>query len=240
MDLLEWKKLNSKISFVETKKKFFKEYYYNIKYNCPGGRIILSHPDGDEFRIADAIDVRHQRHRLYNYGGSWRANKEQINKINVPQLVSFNAVRKQYIDQIKMRVEEPYITFYTATEDLLFKIASQHLKAWDADIVSISRPTNDYVKTLLDAGSIVAKSDNGYRYKFICKDGLCTNKDSICAYLENLEDQVKVSRAVKNMLEKDNKFIWGAWFYANDIQLANMLNIIEPNFITNIHEVVVA
>lgn len=237
---LEWKKLNSNVSILETKKKFFNNYYYNIKYFCPGGRIISNSIDMDLFDITNAIEQRHEMHRHYNYGGSWRVARERLNDIDPLQLSDMVAIKKQYATAIRFRVEEPYVTLYAADEAVLYGIAEQQLKRWTHNIFSVSKPLSEDIKTLLDSGAVVAKTDVGYKYKFVCKDGSCSNKQSIHSYLQQLGDQVKVSGAVWRMLGKDTGFIWGVWFYANDPNIANILNIIEPNFVSNIHEVVVA
>jgi hypothetical protein len=240
MALFEWKKLNSNVSIIETKKKFFNSYYYNLKYFCPGGRIILNNPDMDMFKITDAIEHRREMNRHYNYGGSWRVTRERLKDIDPLQLADMNTIKKNYASVVKFRVEEPYVTLYAADEAVLFEIAQRHLKLWTHHISSVSKPVNENLKNLLDSGAIIVKTDVGFKYKFVCKDGTYYNKSSINTYLQQLGDQVKVSEAVWRMLGKDTTFAWGVWFYANDPSIANMLNIIEPNFVSNIHEVVVA
>ena len=234
----EWKKVNSTVSIIETKKKFFDSYYYNIKYFCPGGRIIHNDENLDLFQITKAIEDRLEIRRHYNYGGSWRAAKERINQIDPVQLLDMHTIKKRYGNSVRLRVEEPYVTIYSADEPMLFEISNQ-LKSWAHHLIRVSRPKDDAHKALLDNGVIIAKKDIGYKYKFVCKDGVCTNKSSLGSYLHQLGDQVKVSKAVNHMLCRDGNFIWGVWFYANDPNIANMLNIIEPNFVSNIHEVVV-
>ena len=119
-------------------------------------------------------------------------------------------------------------------------MANQYLKCWIDRLEKVTAPKNEEIKQLLDSGSIVLKTDIGYRYKFICKEGICENKRSLCTYLEQLEDQVKISPAVWNVMRNHSmKYVWHVWFYANDPDLKTMLNIIEPNFVTNIHELII-
>lgn len=240
MDSLEWKRLNSKVSIIETKKKFFNSYYYNLKYFCPGGRIISNHPEMDLFEITNAIEHRHEMNRHYNYGGSWRVARERLNEIDPLQLADMIAIKKHYAGVVRFRIEEPYVTLYAADESVLYEIAQKQLKQWMHHISAVSRPSIEGLKPLLDEGVIIVKTYIGYKYKFVCKDGNCVNRSAIYSYLQQLGDQVKVSKAVWRMLNRDSSFIWGVWFYADDPNIANMLNIIEPNFVSNIHEVVVA
>lgn len=235
MDLSDWKTLNSNIVLKHTKKKFFNRYYYNIRYWCPGGRIILG-PDRSDIELL--VEYRQSQDRNYNYGGSWRS-RLQTNKMNVHQLTDMRNVKSKYLDVVKFRVEEPHITLYSDKEELLYDIASNDLRQWSAHLDTIHKPITEDVKSLLDSGAILFKKPINYKYKIICRDGYCQNKSYIYNYLDNLQDQVKVSNTVWTMLEKQSNHIWGVWFYTNDVQLAEFLNIIEPNFVLNIHEVVV-
>lgn len=240
MASLEWKKLNSNVEVKDTKKKLYGKYFCSAKYFCPGGRITLSHENDCIEKIYDALELRKETQRMYNYGGSWLRQKEKIDQIDVHQLLAFKNVMVRYKHVVKYRVEEPYITFYTTSEEELHNLASTDLVKWKDYLKTVNVPADQHAIDVLDQGAIFFKTDIGYKYKFVCKDGTCANKSSIYSYLDNLADDVKVSRTVWTMLERPGSFIWNVWFYANDPNIANMLNIIEPNFITNIHEVVVA
>lgn len=234
MALLDWKKINSAVHIKETKKKFFNRYYYNIKYWCPGGRIILTNLDSD---IEEAIEWRRARDRSYNYGGSWRS-VNQSHLMNNHQLNSMRNLKHKF-SNLKFRVEEPHVTIYSDNEQILYDLAESSLAEWNDHLISVHRPINDDVKKLLDDNAIIFKTKINYKYKFICRDGHCENKEYIYKYLDELGDQIKVSNTVWMMLEKPSKYIWGVWFYGNEKELSYLLNIIEPNFVSNIHEVVV-
>lgn len=240
MVLLDWKILNPKIHILETKKKFFNTYYYNIKYFCPGGRIILNAPEMDLAKIDAGVARRIAYYKQYNYGGSWVELRQNPKDIKRQQLLDVYNMKRNYSQHIRLRIEEPYITIYSVDESTLYNIAQQDLKDWSKHLMWVTAPKDKKSKNLLDAGAILVKKPTGYKYKFICKDGRCANKNSLCNYLSGLGDQVKITKPVRAMLERDISFLWGAWFYANDPNIAVMLNIIEPNFILNIHEVVVS
>lgn len=234
MDLLDWKTLNPITEIKDTKKKFFNRYYYNIKYWCPGGRLILSNLN---ISIEEAIQWRRYEDRSYNYGGSWRS-KGQSHLMDKDYLSDMRDL-KQKFPNIKFRIEEPHITIYSDNEQTLYDLAERNLSQWNKYLVSVHRPIDDNVKTLLDNNAIIFKTNINYKYKFICRDGHCENKEHIYNYLDELGDQVRVSDTVWMMLEKPSKYIWGVWFYGNEKELSYLLNIIEPNFVSNIHEVVV-
>lgn len=239
MASFEWKKLNSDILLEDTRKKLYQKYFCSAKYFCPGGRII-QRPENDTVeKIYEAIEFRKQYQRTYNYGGSWRYFREKADQIDVTQLLDFSRLKEQYEETVKIRVEEPHLTLYSESEAELYQIVTTELAAWHDRLVTVHRPSNDKIVEMLNSNAIIVKTDLGYKYKFICKDGSCPNKQAVYSYLDHLGDQVRVSKTVWTTLERPGSYMWGVWFYCNDPSIANMLNIIEPNFITNIHEVVV-
>lgn len=239
MDSFDWKKLNSNVQVDDTKKKYYGKYYCSLKYFCPGGRIIF-HTNLSECSLTDAVAQRQAYHRQFNYGGSWRAQKERIERIDVDQLNAMNNIKIKYSTDIKFRIEEPLLKIYARNESTIISIANE-LSSWGDKLQHVSRPQNDAAQAHLDNGAIITKTDIGYKYKIMCKDGTCNNKESIVGYLTALEDQVKVSKSVwRNLKSYKSGWTWGIWFYANDPQLVNMLHIIEPGFVTNIHEMVLA
>lgn len=237
MDSSDWKKLNSNIQILDTKKKFYNQYYYSVKYFCPGGRIILHHTAD----IAEAVDLRHQlSNRAYNYGGSWRVSRAQNDQIDLRMLQSVRDTIQLYQGQLKVRVEEPNLTFYSSDESALMDVAAQHLKDHADKIVSVHRPASTADLAALGSGAILVKNTGDYEYKVFCKEGMSANKSAIYAYLCAVGDQVHMSPAVRKNLARPGDYIWGIWFYTSDPQIANMLNIIEPKFVANIHKLTVA
>jgi len=237
MASFEWKKLNSKIVVSDTRKQYFNQYYCSIKYFCPGGRVIANTSSTD---IREVIDFRKRYSRMSNYGGSWRYNREQLDQVDIGQLEAFRSIKNTYPTKIKFRVEEPAVIIYSEEESTIVDIATI-LKDWSHTIRQVTRPKNDADRVAISTGSIILKKDPGYKFKVMCKEGVCNNKSSIAAYLINLGDQVKISDTVaQSLMVNPYPYIYGIWFYTNDPDIANMLNIIEPNFVTNIHKVVVS
>lgn len=228
----DWTKLNPKIKVKQTKKRMFGRFYYTVKYFCPGGRVITE----DDSDIDAEVQNRREWNRSYNYGGSWRAIKEQLNKISVDQLEAFRVIKLKYGPQIRLRVEEPYITFYGETEEILLEIAD-HLSVWSKELDTITLTTPEE-KELLDRDCILAKVDLGYKYKIILRDGNFKNKQALREYLEGLGTEIKISDGVWRNLGKEYPWLWGAWMYVNDPNVCVMLNIIEPGIVASTHEIV--
>jgi hypothetical protein len=247
MVLYKWKKLNPNIAVRPVKKKLFNQYYYSIKYYCPGGRIILQ-PNMNTFEnIDNEASARLNRNKFYlnsmNYGyypiSHNIHNQLEENRINSHQLLAMMSAKKRNNDNIKIRIVDPYITFYADNENILLKIAEYDLYAWSSFLEEVSGPESDSLIDLLDKNVIFVKKDIGYRYKFMCKEGRYQNKESIYSYLDQLDDQVKVSNTVWTSLESTKLYLRNIWFYSNNKELAHVLNIIEPNVVTNIHELVI-
>lgn len=231
MATLDWTKFNHKVEIKSTKKKMYGRFYFSGQYFCPGGRILQSsHPT-----IEDAIQHRIEWHKSYNYGGSWRAAKEHINEILAERLLDFKQTINQFQGQIKVRVEEPYVTFYTETEEKLEEVITS-LPAWRKDLKTVHL-TDPKLKDLLEQNFVITKVDLGYSHKVVLKDGNYKNKPNIQSYLEGLGDVVKVSTSVYRNLEKSYPYAWGIWFYTNDPNVVVMLNMIEPGCVSNIHEI---
>lgn len=240
MALLEWKKLNKNIEILNTRKKFFNEYYCSLKFKCAGARIILNSKVID-IDAAVAKRIEYDRSYRYNYGGSWKSYQNLQHDFDVNKLRLLKQITVEHKNSIKLRVEEPYVTLYSHEESTLFDIAKNYLVDYTSDLKIVHAPKDNYEKNLLEKGNIIIKNDVNYLYKFFCKSGHCQNKNALASYLYNLGDIVKVSDSVWTLLEDNtHNHIWNVWFYSNDASVANMLNIIEPNFVTNIHELVVS
>lgn len=233
MQPLTWCNLNSQIVVKETRKKFFNLYLYNLKYFCPGGRIL---------DYATEIDYAIERLKIdytqYNYGGSWRARKDQVEKIDNKQLKDFSLIKRIPKD-VKFRVEEPYVTLYANSEHWLFELASNRLIDHVDRLLSISKPLNEDLKKVLAEGKIIVKRGIQYKYKVRLRDGICEQKYNIGMYLNNLGDQIRISKSCKSMLEAKYDTIHAVWFYINDPDLVMMLNLFDPGVVSEICELVV-
>lgn len=238
MALLEWKTINSNIEINDTRKKFFNQYFCSLKYRCPGGRIVLN-PNITIQDIDAAVKAKNEFERSYhyNYAGSWRSTETRYVDIDAKKLYVLKQIITDYKGLIKLRVENPYVTLYSLNETTLLEITKKYLGKWHQDLKTLYTPKNLQEKEVLEKGNIIVKNPIDYQYKFFCKSGPCYNKNAVAAYLYNLGDLVKVSGSVWSLLEDTtHNHVWNIWFYSNDVDIAEMLNIIEPNFVTNIHE----
>jgi hypothetical protein len=239
MALLDWTSINPYVRIQDTKKKLYNRFFYSVKYHCPGGRLILQTTDADT--ILAGIEHRNQLARTYNYGGSWRySTRDQNDKIDIPQLLAFQSVKQDHNDNLRLRIEEPAITVYSESEDLIFDVAKHRLFKWANQLEVVVKPADDMARAVLESGSIIIKKPNSYTHKIILRDGKFPNKNMLGTYLANLGDHVKVSKTVTRMLAGKGAFIWGVWFYTSDPSLVTTLSLIEPGIVLNIHPLVQA
>ena len=247
MESYNWKKLNNKVCFVDIKKKFFNKYFYSIKYFCPGGRIILQPYNNNLEAILNSVATRRLRELTFQsrlFSPWYTPMDDQYlrdkQKIIPQQLYDVLTVKNKYKDTIKIRIEEPFVTLYAEDEKSLLNIAKHELTYWNDRLENVSRPESDDIKNLLENNCILIKKDIGFKYKFICKEGPYKNKSALYSYLTQLEDNVKISKTNWTQLESTHSYIRNLCIYANELDLAAMLNIIEVTAVRNIHELIVA
>lgn len=160
-------------------------------------------------------------------------------KVLPQQLLDIVLLKNNYKD-IKIRVQEPFVTIYGDNEEILFKLASNELNLWRDRLEIISKPESDDIKSLLKDNVILVPKDIGFKYKFICKEGVYQNKNALYSYLDQLGDEIKISKTNWTYLESAYpRYTRSLYIYANDLNIAGMLNIIEVNAVKNIHELVV-
>lgn len=242
MKLYNWTRLNPAIGFVPTKKKLFNQFYYSLRYYCPGGRII-SNGSNSELTVNDIaplLAARKLNFTMFNSSRSWQAGRERIDGVSQDQLIAFFNVRAANLSNLRFRIEEPYIKIYAETEEMLYNIAANELSSWKADLVDIQRPESQHIIDLLATGAILSSKGEEFRYKVILRDGRYTAdiKQTVYSYLVNLNDLVKLSPTVVRNLTSKQNYMWGVWFYTNDKDITTMLTLINPNLVANIHELV--
>lgn len=238
MDTSFWIRCNPKITVEHTVKKFYGKFLYKIVLYCPAGRLI----DGKGGMLA-LLDHRKNVYKHINQSGWWghRQNRD-LDRADIILLDALRTIRKNSTS-IKMRVEEPRIQIYAATESELVNLVTNHLQPFVANIESVAGPANEEAAEVLNAGAIIRKTDNGYSHKVILRDGRYSMeiKESILQYLNGLQlEQAGITDSCREMFKKPNSYLWNCYFYTNDPSITTFLNLISPGIVSNIHELVVA
>ena len=241
MDTSFWVSYNSKITVDHTQKKYYGRYLYKMVVFAPAGRLIDSKkPDSS---IATALDHRKQIANNLN-GGYWgfRLSRD-IENADVDFLEELRRIRQLRVAGIKLRIEEPRIQIYAETDQQLKDLVNLHFGSkWNSYVEEIAGPADETAEDFLNSGAIIRKIDNGYKHKVILRDGRYGSevKENLLNYLLSLgSEQVGLSSSIIDTLKKSSGYMWNVYFYVNDPSVTTFINLIHPNLVLNIHELVV-
>lgn len=229
--MLSWTKLNPTVKQIAVKKLFFNSYLFKAKIYCPGSRLIFSKTAES---LLDRLEFRLGNEKIYNYGGSWyrQWDAELRKNFDTDQLTYFFSVKKN--NQIKIRVEEPYVNLYSNTEQQLYNIIE---KSNVSRLKEIYLPVNENAKEILQKGEIIVNSDEEYSYKIILRSISFENikvKHSLLDYLYNLEDQIKIPNHIKKHLSNSYLYFPGGYFYSKDDSINTLIRLFCPDLISSI------
>jgi hypothetical protein len=190
-----------------------------------------------------ALEHRKMVSKQINYGGYWgQRNNKDLDQADVAFLDTMRGIRQNSAG-IKLRVEEPRIQVYAATEAELINLTNTHFGQFKHYIESFSGPGDADAEAILNSGAIIRKVDIGYRYKVILRDGRYDQevKQQLLQYLNNLgTDNVRVSKTGLDMLAKPTSYVWNLYLYVNDLSITTFINLISPGIVSNSHELVIA
>lgn len=232
--LLDWSKLNSKIKYSFTKKKFFNEYYFRLNYVVPGIRTIgyCRDPSELEFRVSN-----HNSNTM-----RWRGIQRRNSLAKFSQIKDFFQI---YLDQshphpLKFRIEADQISIYSNSENYLYEIASVKLKQWCDDLQSISLIESDQVRRLLDCGYVLVNKPQTHPYRVKIKEtfSFSAERHALLMYLKNLGEHARVTKFMLARLSGDNKYFPGGYIHVNDDRIVDMLKLVAPNLIGSVNQLV--
>jgi hypothetical protein len=238
MDISFWTRCSPNITVEHTSKKYYNKYLFKIVVYCPAARLI-----DDKGPMDEALEHRKNIYKHINHSGWWghRHNRD-LDHANIPLLETLRNIRRTH-SGFKLRVEEPRIQIYAATEKELINLVVDHLQSFTENIETIAGPANDDCAEILDSGAIIRKNANGYSHKIILRDGRYGTdvKDTILQYLQNLNiETVGIPASCQKMFTKSSSYVWNCYFYTNDPSVITFLNLIQPGLVSNCHELVVS
>jgi hypothetical protein len=237
MDTSFWTALNPNILQLETIKAMHGQCLYRLAVLATGASILRSNQN-----IDDAITDRNNR-RHYNWAGSWRSkpikqeDAELLKLIRVQVNYNESSPRVNGTGIFKIRIEEPYIQFYSRHEKPLLELANELKFGDNSHFHSIMRPINkDNEQFLLD-GYTLRKNKVEWPYRILIRDGRYSSesKTQIANYLTNLGTDIKVPNGLWDQLSKGG-WIWGGYVYVRDKNIATVLGMMDPRLVSKIEE----
>jgi hypothetical protein len=232
--MLLWSKLNSDVRIIDTKKKFFNQYLYKAVVNTPFCRLILT----NHTNLTNEYQRRLDMSRHYNYGGSWN-KKNNSTRANISELAYYQNLRLRNLDELKFRVEEPYLSIYANDEKYLHDVVSQA----GSTVTEIHRPANDSAKAILNQGDIVIKKSTDYEYKVVLRESSTISfevREQVYNYLIGLNDTVRMTRGCKRNLTERQYWFTSTYFYTKDPSVLTFLNLINPDIVSGIFKLSIA
>jgi hypothetical protein len=242
VDTSFWSNTFAGIKIRPTQKLFYKKFLWRLVVHIPSGNLIYS----KMLTMSEALEHRRAHARSYNWAGSWLHGHDRGNSLRQTDanlLTIARNIKHQYGNTIRIRVEEPTIQFYADSQETLKAIAHEFTYPGDyrSHVREINGPESDQQTAILLSGAIIRHKAPGYRYKVILRDGRYTVeiKKQVLAYLDNLDDQIRLTPKCREMLASPYIHIWGVFFYTDDPDLTIMLRMIAPDLVGNIHELIV-
>lgn len=237
MDTLFWTQCKQNIEFKYTTKKFYGRFLHKLSVYAPAGRLI----EKEWENIHEALARRREyAERRVNWGGSWWTNGAKALDAD-PEFLELLGSIKHHSPNLRFRIEEPKVAIYAATEQELKDLVTKNFKPNQVlYLQEYCGPESAIAEAHLNSGAILRRKDNEYRYKVIIRDGRYSieTKSAMYNYLVN-SGETFITNGCKDQLTKDFTYIWNMFFYTNDKDVIHFINLIAPDSIANIHELVV-
>ena len=156
---------------------------------------------------------------------------------NVSQLEYFKKIVVEHEGQIKIRIEEPFLTIYADDESLLLNIADPEKVA----VTEFHRPSGTAAVAALNRGECIVKTATEYTHKVVFKELAigAESKASIYNYLTGLGDIVKMTKGCERNLRENRFWFTSSYFYTKDESILTFLNLIAPGVVAGIYKLTV-
>jgi hypothetical protein len=240
MDTLSWIRLNQTVKLKTTNKKFFNQYLYKVKLRCPFAGCIRG---GGTLNFHELVDIVNQRKKIlehlrkHNWAGSWfNYDVNYTKSVVLNDLYSVILLSQKYQDLINVRIEEPFLTVYSNSNDILLELCS---KFTSERILEIYFPKNDEETELLQTGNLITNKGLEFQYRIDVRTFMfdsVTTKQKILFQLENLGDTVDISYSTRKKLLSGNcYFLGGGRIYIKDENTLIYLKLMCPQIIGKIY-----
>lgn len=236
MDTSFWNNLSKDVKIQYTVKQYFKQYLYKLEIYAPGCKSIRY----DDIKA----NLLHRQSYARTYslgGGSWwdRRLKEQLKEAELGLLIDLKRLIHKHAD-IKVRVEEPKISFYAESESVLQSIALAIGVQFRHQILSATGPESGTSIQWLQGNAIIVNRQPKFKYRIYLKEKRfdIKSRTQVYNYLQQLGELVKLPKNTTEQLTRSGDWMWNCYFYTNDVGVANLVRIINPDIIREVCELV--
>jgi hypothetical protein len=196
---------------------------FNGKYKY---KIVLLSKAASWFRGGDLNVIKKNLNSAATSGTSWVKKLTKDDYDYVFKLVVFLGSAKDYL----IRVESPYINFYTNNPIDIEKLAK--LNEHNIKYVSLPEPGSE---TLLDNNKVLVKNLD-YAYK-ITMGKTRSNHSNFVTWCVGKEDRIRLTKSASKYLSKDTS--WGGYyFYVKDDKTLTMVKMFLGEGINSVESVV--
>lgn len=231
MDTSYWTQLNQTVKISKTKKLFFEKYAYKIKLYAPGARVLRYN---SERTIKERLDLLIAQTNEF-YGASYYFNiavKSNLKFSDASQLEEIKSFIENNKD-IKNRIEEPYISFYSNDIEVIKTIAQFSKERTE----EVSLPYSDGDLNKLLEGNVIVDRNNKFKYKMILNS---VYKKEIIPVLKNIFinsdiDGISITKISKYLRDG---YYPGGYIYTNEMHLAFLFNLAYPKMVKKIYNIV--
>jgi len=194
--------------------------------------------------ISEQLGVRKLMLSTYHYGRGYNSSyaltgqrDRRLIDANVAQLEYFKKIVVEHEGQIKIRIEEPFLTIYADDESLLLNIADPEKVA----VTEFHRPSGTAAVAALNRGECIVKTATEYTHKVVFKELAigAESKASIYSYLTGLGDIVKMTKGCERNLRENRFWFTSSYFYTKDESILTFLNLIAPGAVAGIYKLTV-
>lgn len=237
MDMLSWTKLTPTCKVRDTVKLFYGQYLYKAVLHIPLAGVIRQDKNS-KLSIESLVDIRKTNYKKFNLHSNWITRstidrRTQYTEVDIDQLKYWQRAFLNHKDQLKHRIEEPWIQVYGNDEQLMYDLIKHNKKS----LTEFYRPKNDDSRQILQSNQIIVKKPTDYQYKIYLKEGYNLSADmrtSLAQYFDSLGDDVKLTKAVYHNLFTRKLWFTGGYFYAKDDKILTFLSLMAPGFISGI------
>jgi len=228
--------LNPKIRIQNVNKRFYGQYYYKLEVQITGSGFLRNPEQTIEAQAESRLKINELR--KVNFGGSWRYNRTNTPTVQDLELLNKVRLAQQKYPDLRIRVEEPMFQMYSETEKDLYKFAVDISYNDNQHLMCINQPMTAEHMNLLKQGYTISSKPADFPIKVHVREGRYSleTKSHILTYLQNMPDEVKLTKNFVESFSREYESVWNCYFYIKDRSILTMIALISPSLVRTTEE----